>query len=40
MSLAKEHIVLQEGKKIYFIDGIRAIMAILKYNLLFKYRKN
>jgi hypothetical protein len=29
----------KEGKKIYFIDGIRAIMAILKYNLLFKYKK-
>ena len=30
----------KEGKKIYFIDGFRAIIAILKYNLLFKYRKN
>ena len=29
----------KEGKKIYFIDGFRAIIAILKYNLLFKYRK-
>lgn len=25
-----------EGKKIYFMDGLRAITAILKYNLLYK----
>lgn len=25
-----------EGKKIYFMDGLRAIRAILKYNLLYK----
>jgi glycosyltransferase involved in cell wall biosynthesis len=30
----------QEGKKIYFIDGLRAITAIFKYNLLYKSKKN
>lgn len=30
----------KEGKKIYFIDGFRAIIAILKYNVLYKIRKN
>lgn len=29
----------QEGKKIYFIDGLRAISAILKYNLNYKSKK-
>jgi dolichol-phosphate mannosyltransferase len=29
----------KEGKKIYFIDGFKAIIAILKYNLLYKYIK-
>lgn len=29
----------QEGKKIYFIDGLRAISAILKYNLHYKSKK-
>jgi dolichol-phosphate mannosyltransferase len=28
-----------EGKKIYLIDGFRAIIAILKYNLLYKSKK-
>jgi glycosyltransferase involved in cell wall biosynthesis len=30
----------QEGKKIYFMDGLRAIRAILKYNLLYKKKNN
>ena len=30
----------KEGKKIYFIDGFRAIIAMLKYNVLYKIRKN
>ena len=29
----------KEGKKIYFTDGLKAIIAILKYNLLYKSKK-
>ena len=29
----------EEGKKIFFIDGLRAIWAIFKYNLFYKIKK-
>ena len=29
----------EEGKKIFFIDGLKAIWAIFKYNLFYKIKK-